>query len=101
MKAVKVRYKVKAEYIEQNKKNIQAVMDHLKNYPIVGMYYSSFQLDDQGSFMHINFAKDEITMSKLNEVSAFKEFRMQLKASEPLVAPQAQKIEFIGAGWKL
>ncbi len=101
MKSVKVTYQVKPEFIEQNKKNIQAVMDYLKDNPIEGMYYSSYQLDVKGSFMHINFAQDEVTMNKLNDVKAFVDFRMQLKASEPVQSPKAQKIELIGAGWKM
>ena len=101
MKSVKVTYQVKPEFIEQNKKNIQAVMNYLKDNPIEGMYYSSFQLDDEGSFMHINFAQDDETMSKLNDVKAFGEFRMQLKASGPVVPPKAQKMGFVGAGWSI
>ena len=101
MKSVKVTYQVKPEFVEQNKKNIQVVMDYLKVNPIKGMYYSSYQLDDEGSFMHINIAHDEVTMNKLNDVKAFVDFRMQLKASEPVKSPNAQKIEFVGAGWNI
>lgn len=101
MKSVKVTYQVKPKFIEQNKKNIQAVMNYLKDNPIEGMYYSTYQLDDEGSFMHINFARDEETMNKLNDVNAFVEFRMQLKASEPIESPKSQNIEFVGAGWKI
>lgn len=101
MKSVKVTYQVKPEFVEQNKKNIQVVMDYLKVNPIEGMYYSSYQLDDEGSFMHINFALDDETMNKLNDVEAFVDFRMQLKASDPVESPKAQKIEFVGAGWNI
>jgi BarA-like signal transduction histidine kinase len=101
MKSVKVTYRVRPEFVEQNKKNIQAVMDYLKDNPIEGMYYSSYQLDDEGLFMHINVAQDEVTMNKLNDVKAFMNFRMQLKASAPVESPKAQKIELVGAGWKM
>lgn len=101
MKSVKVMYQVKPEFVEQNKKNIQAVMSYLKDNPIKGMYYSSYQLDDEGSFMHINVAHDEVTMSKLNDVQAFVDFRTQLKASGPVEPPKAQNIELVGAGWNM
>ena len=101
MKTVKVTYRVKPEYVEQNKKNIHAVMDYLKDNPIEGMYYSSYQLDDEESFMHINIAQDEATMNKLNDVEAFTVFRMQLKASEPVEPPNAKDIALVGAGWKV
>ncbi len=101
MKSVKVTYQVKLEFVEQNKKNIQTVMNYLKDNPIKGMYYSSYQLDDEGAFMHINFAHDEVTMNKLNDVKAFVDFRMQLKASKPIEAPKSQEIELVGAGWNI
>ena len=41
MKAVKVQYVVKPEYVNQNKANIKMVMDKLKSDPIEGMLYSS------------------------------------------------------------
>jgi len=101
MKAVRVQYTVKREYVEQNKKNIKAVMDALKANPIDGMYYSSYQLADGVSFMHVNFAKDDSTMSKLNDVQAFNDFRMALKASGPVSPPNGEDITLVGAGWKL
>lgn len=101
MKAVRVHYKVHAEYTEQIKRNIQDVMDALKANPIKGMYYSTYQLEDGDSFMHLNVAEDDETMSKLNEVDAFKNFRTQLKASGPLSPPKAEKIELVGASWAM
>lgn len=100
MKAVKVRYEVKPEFVDQNKKNIQAVTEFLKANPIEGMYYFSSQLED-GSFMHINVAKDDETMAKLNAVEAFSHFRMELKASEPISTPESEKLEIVGMGWDL
>ncbi len=101
MKAIRVQYTVKSEYIEQNKKNIQAVMQSLKENPIEGMYYSTYQLSDDNSFMHLNVAADDETMAKLNDVPAFNEFRKQLKASGPLSPPKAENLTFVGAGWEL
>ena len=89
MKTVRVQYTVQQASVEQKKKNIQAVMDALKENPIEGMYYSSYQLADGNSFMHVNMAKDDETMSKLNDVEAFTSFRTQLKASKPTSPPNA------------
>ena len=54
MKAVKVEYTVKPEYIEQNKANIRKVMKRLKEDPIDGMLYSTYTLEDERTFIHIN-----------------------------------------------
>lgn len=101
MKAVKVRYTVKPEYVEQNKANIRKVMETLKSQPIEGMLYSSYTLEDGQTFIHINLAKDEATMAKLSEVQEFNDFRKALKESEPITAPESTKLNLVGAGFDL
>ncbi len=101
MKIVKVQYTVKPEYVEQNKTNIQKVMDDLKAKPIEGMKYSSYLLEDGVSFMHLNIGKDTETLSKLNQIESFNEFRKQLKASEPISPPKVEKLSLVGAGFDL
>jgi len=102
MKAVKVQYTVKAEYVEENKKNIQKVMDMLKTNPIDGMLYSSYtDSENPNTFIHINIAKDEETLSKLSDIKEFTEFRMALKASEPISPPKQTNLELVAAGFEL
>ncbi|MEP1093462.1 MAG: hypothetical protein ABJG78_00030 [Cyclobacteriaceae bacterium] len=101
MKAVKVQYTVKPEYVETNKANIKKVMDTLKASPIAGMQYASFALDDGQTFVHINMAKDQETMNKLQEVEEFNEFRMQLKASGPVSPPQSENLNLVSSGFEL
>ena len=101
MKAVKVTYTVKAEYADQNRANIQKVMNALKANPIEGMQYSAFILNDGQTFVHINMAKDGETMSKLNDVEEFMEFRKALKASEPLPPPNSEDLNLVGAAFDL
>lgn len=95
MKAVRVQYTVKPEYVETNKKNIHAVMNHLKNNQIEGMWYRAFLLEDGQSFMHINICENEETMGKLGEIELFNKFRMELKASSPVSPPKSENINMI------
>ena len=101
MKAVKVQYTVKPEYVDQNKANIQKVMEAIKANPIEGMHYASFTLEDGQTFVHINMAKDGETMSKLSKVPEFKAFREALKASGPLSPPKSDALDLVGAGFDL
>ena len=101
MKAVKVQYTVKPEYVEINKANILKVMRKLKENPIPGMQYASFTLDDGQSFVHINMAQDQETMSKLSEMEEFKTFQVELKASGPVSPPKAENLNLVGAGFEL
>ena len=101
MKAVKVQYKVKREYVSQNKVNIKKVMDKLKSDPIEGMLYSSYTMDDGQTFVHINISKDAETMNKLNDLQEFNEFRKSLKESVPIEPPKSTNLELVEAGFEL
>ena len=101
MKAVKVQYTVKPEYVEQNKVNIRKVMETLRANPIEGMQYASFTLDDGQTFVHINMANDQETLDKLQEVEVFNEFRIALKASGPLSPPNSENLNLVDAGFEL
>jgi hypothetical protein len=101
MKAVKVEYTVKPGYVEQNKANIQKVMDQLKLNPIKGMQYSTYTTGEGNTFVHINMAKDDETLAKLNDITEFNDFRKALMASEPLTSPQTTKLNLVAAGFDL
>ena len=101
MKAVKVQYTVKPEYVEQNKINIKKVMDRLKEQPIQGMMYSTYTIEEGNTFVHINMAKDQETLSKLNDVEEFGDFRKALKESGPLSPPKQTDLEPVAAGFDL
>ena len=102
MKAVKVEYTVRPEFIETNKTNIRKVMKALKANPIPGMQYASFT-DEQNAaaFIHINVGEDDDTMSKLNDVPEFTDFRMALKASLPVSPPKQTKLDLVEAGFNI
>ena len=101
MNAVKVQYTVKPDYVEENKANIRKVMNALKNNPIEGMLYSSYTLDDGQTFVHINIAKDEATIAKINSLQEFVEFRTTLKASGPVSPPESTKLNLVSAAFEL
>ena len=101
MKAVKVQYTVKPEYVEQNKANIRKVMAALRKNPVEGMFYSSYTLEDGQTFLHFNVAKDEKTLSSINNLKEFIEFREALKASQPLSPPNQTTLNFVDAGFEI
>jgi len=101
MKAVKVEYTVRPEYVDTNKANIKKVMDRLREHPIDGMMYSSYTKDDGQTFVHINICRDQETMSRLGELPEFNEFQKALKASGPVSPPQASKLDLVAAGFDI
>lgn len=96
MKIIRVQYQVREDYIRMNKANVRAVMRDLQNDPIEGMHYSCFYLGD-GRFMHLNSSEDEEASRELSSRETFMAFQMGLKASDPILSPQAEEMEFVGS----
>mgnify|MGYP006928161602 CR=1 FL=1 len=101
MKAVQVTYQVREEYIEENKANIRKVMSKLRAEPIEGMMYSTYTTGDGSNFVHINIAKNQELIDKLNELEEFNSFRMALKASSPIKPPTSIALNLVDAGFEL
>ena len=101
MKAIRVHYTVKSEYVEQNKRNIKAVMDELMTSPVDGIRYSTYLLPDGQTFMHLNIARDDDALAQFREIASLKKFQKELKASGPITPPKAEDLIVVGAGYEL
>ena len=100
MRAVKVKYTVKPEYVATNKANIQKVMDELRALGNTGTLYSAYLEEDGVSFVHFAIYDNEENI--IPTLTAFKAFSTQLKA-EGLVgdAPLALKLNMVGKSFDL
>ena len=101
MNAVKVEYKVRPEFVEQNKVNIQRVMDALLQNPIAGLKYVAFTLDDNQTFVHLNISRDESTLSQFTSLEEFQSFQKALRESEPISPPAPVPLNLVGAGFEI
>ena len=101
MKTIRVHYTVRSEYVEQNKRNIKAVMDTLRAVPIAGIRYITFQLPDGNTFMHLNLAQNEEALAAFRALASFKQFQKELKASQPISPPKAEELLMVGAGYEV
>ncbi len=102
MKAVKVEYTVRPEYVVKNKENIQRVMDALVANPIQGMQYATYTHSEYpNTFIHINMAKNAETMSRLSELAEFIHFRTSLKESQPVSPPKQTTLNLVAAGFSI
>ncbi len=100
MKAVKVQYTVREDYVETNKKNIQKVMADLREINNPGVRYSAFLLDDGNTFVHFAMYPDEETMAIVSNLEAFQSFQKQLKESQPEVPPKAEDLTLVGSAYE-
>lgn len=101
MKAVKVQYTVKAEYVETNKANIQQVMADLRELNNPGIKYSAWLLDDGKTFVHLAMYPNEETLAITTNLESFKKFQQALKASRPEVPPQADNLNLVASAWEI
>ena len=79
MKTTRVQYTVRSDYVEQNKKNIDAVMRELRALNNNDVRYAVYLHADEKTFMHLaqqNTAEAEKLPTSLE---SFKRFQAQLK----------------------
>ena len=99
MKAVKVEYTVREDFVSQNKQNIQAVMDALKKKGDVGVLYSAWTKEDGKTFVHIVFQRDEQAAEAVPSLPEFKHFQSELKTGIE-VPPKAEPLELAGSSFE-
>ena len=97
MKIVKVTYTTKAEYADQNKANIAAVMSDLRELNSPGINYNVCLCPDGKTFIHTAFFTADEGQKVLFDLPAFKRFQEQLKASEPEIAPKQELLSLVGS----
>ena len=97
MKIIKVSYTTKAEYAEQNKANIGAVMNDLRNLNHGALNYNACVCADGKTFIHTAFFQSEEDNMLLLELPSFKHFQEQLKADGIEVPPKQEVLSLVGS----
>jgi hypothetical protein len=97
MKIVKVTYTTKPEFVEQNRKNIEIVMADLQQSNHAGIFYHTCLGPDGKTFTHTAFFKSDEDRKLLNELTSFRHFQEQLKASGPEAPPKQELLTLIGS----
>ena len=101
MEAVRVKYTVTPEYIEHNKQNIASVMEEVRKLNPPGLKYSTFQLDDKATFVHIAMFDDNDSRKILGSLKAFQKFQKELNESEPVSPPQPLDLHLVGSSYDI
>ena len=97
MKIVKVTYTAKAEYAEQNKANIRAVMSDLQQLNHPGINYNCCVEPDGKTFIHTAFFEADENQKILFDLPSFQHFQQQLKASTPETPPKQDLLSLVGS----
>ncbi len=94
MKATKVEYTVREDFVETNKANINAVMQELRSLDNQDVKYMAFLKDDGKSFMHLVFTKNDEAGKIISSLSAFQHFREALNSGVE-VKPVAENFSLV------
>jgi hypothetical protein len=88
MKRVMVRYKLKADRVEENKQLVKAIFEELNAKRPEGLQYASFGFPDGVSFVHIASIETADGKNPLSVTEAFPLFTKDIKdrCEEPPVA---------------
>lgn len=88
MKKVMVRYKLKADRVEENKQLVKNIFEELNKNKPAGLRYAGFGFPDGVSFVHIAFIETADGKNPLSNTEAFPLFTKDIKdrCEEPPVA---------------
>jgi hypothetical protein len=97
MKIVQVTYTAKTEYAAQNKENIQAVMNDLKQAGHPGINYHVCLGADGKTFIHRSFFLSDQDQQLLNDLPSFKYFQEQLRSRGLETQPKQELLTLVGS----
>jgi len=101
MKITRVTYTVKPEYVETNKKNIEAVMQAVRNLKTDELKYATFLAPDGLSFMHLAFAAKPDSNDLLTNLDEFKYFTSELRAKGIENPPKTEHLDLVASGYDI
>ena len=79
MKVTRVQYTVRSDFVEENKRNIEAVMNELRALSDNDVRYAVYLQDDGQTFMHLVHHSTVEAERLPTSLASFKHFRARLK----------------------
>jgi len=86
MRITRHRYRVKPEYVEQNRQNLVEFLAALTAASVPGLSYRVFLEQDGHTFLHLVTSQDDPSAA-ITGLPSFKKFQSELLASDPVVRP--------------
>ncbi|MDP4218040.1 MAG: hypothetical protein Q8927_17695 [Bacteroidota bacterium] len=97
MKIIRVTYTTRPAFVEQNKANIQKVMNDLRQLNEPGLFYFSCLGPDGKTFIHTAFFKTDADNERLLKLPSFLRFQQELKAAGFEVPPKQELLTLVGS----
>jgi len=84
MRIIRHRYKVKPEYVAQNRQNLEEFIAALTAASVPGLSYRVFLEEDGQTFLHLVTSQDDPS-AVITRPPSLKTFQSELLASDPVV----------------
>lgn len=94
MKVIQVQYTVRSEYVEQNKRNIAAVMRELRAIGNGDVKYAAYLQQDGRTFVHFVHQNTTEAEQYPTSLESFKAFQSQLKPNLE-IAPKVEALTLV------
>jgi hypothetical protein len=86
MRITRHRYRVKPEYVAQNRQNLDEFIAALTAASVPGLSYRVFLEEDGQTFLHLVTSQDDPS-AVITGLPSFNKFQSELLASDPVVRP--------------
>ena len=86
MRITRHRYRVKPEYVAQNRQNLGEFIAALTAASVPGLSYRVFLEEDGQTFLHLVTSQDDPS-AVITGLPSFNKFQSELLASDPVVRP--------------
>jgi len=100
MKVTRIQYTVPLAYVEQNKRNIEAVMRELRAIGNDGVKYAVYLQQDGRTFMHFVHQDTAEAERYPTSLESFKAFQTQLKPNLE-VAPKVEAFTLVDSSTQI
>ena len=101
MISVKVSYTVNADFVAQNKQNINSFLADFKKLSKCNFLYNVFLLDDGLTFLHIGMYEREEDQQTVLNVPSFLKFQEERDQSGLINLPKIEVVTLIGSSLNL
>jgi hypothetical protein len=96
MRITRHRYRVKPEYVAQNRRNLDEFIAALTAASVPGLSYRVFLEEDGQTFLHLVTSQGDPS-AVITGLPSFKKFQSELLASEPLQEPDQVGMSLVAA----
>lgn len=101
MISVKVSYKVKSEFVVQNKQNISMFLADFKKLTTLNFLYHVYLQDDGLTFLHLSMYENENVQNEILKVPSFLNFQQKRDESGLNGSHDIETLTLIGSSLSL